>query len=158
MKTLGLSVERQLRFLAALSESGDARAAAETAEASWEELHELRQLDPEFASAWRSAEEAATDSLEALARARAIEGFMQPVTSDGKVVRDDRGQPLVVRRHADEILLSLLRARRPEKYGGWNGMSDALYPRWFRWLAFVFVGSVSIWVLGSLIIQLTHRH
>ena len=33
MKTLGLSVERQLRFLAALAASGDARAAAETTEA-----------------------------------------------------------------------------------------------------------------------------
>ena len=53
MKTLGLSVERQLRFLAALGESGDARAAAETAEVTSEELQELRSLDPEFAAAWR---------------------------------------------------------------------------------------------------------
>ena len=158
MKTLGLSVERQLRFLAALGELGDARAAAETAEVTSEELQELRSLDPEFAAAWRSAEEAATDNLEALARARAVEGFMQPITSDGKVVRDDRGQPLVVRRFADDILLSLLRAQRPGKYGRWNGMSDALYPRWVRWLAFVFVGSVSVWVLGSLAVQLTRGH
>jgi hypothetical protein len=158
MKTLGLNVERQLRFLAALSESGDAQAAAETAEANLEELQELRGLDPEFATAWRRAEEAATDKLEALARARAIEGFVQPVTSDGKVVRDDRGQPLVVRGYADNILLSLLRAQRPEKYGDWKGMSDALYPRWVRWLSFVFVGSLSVWVLGSLIAQLTRGH
>ena len=78
MKTLGLSVERQLRFLAALGESGDARAAAETAEVTWEELQELRSLDPEFAAAWRSAEEAATDNLEALARARASRASCSP--------------------------------------------------------------------------------
>ena len=64
----------------------------------------------------------------------------------------------VVRRYADDILLSLLRAQRPEKYGDWNGMSDALYPRWVRWLAFVFVGSVGVWVLGSLVAQLTRGH
>jgi hypothetical protein len=32
------------------------------------------------------------------------------------ILRDDDGQPLVIRRYSDNLLLALLKARRPEKF------------------------------------------
>jgi len=40
----------------------------------------------------------------------------EPLVSSGKVVRDDDGQPLAIRRYSDNLLLALLKARRPEKF------------------------------------------
>lgn len=36
--------------------------------------------------------------------------------SGGKIVRDDDGQPIAIRRYSDMLLLALLKAHRPEKY------------------------------------------
>jgi hypothetical protein len=36
--------------------------------------------------------------------------------SAGKVVRDDDGQPLAIRRYSDSSLLALLKAHRPERF------------------------------------------
>jgi hypothetical protein len=64
-----------------------------------------------------------------LARRRAVEGLIEPVLSDGKVVRDDKGQPIVVRRYSDIILLALLKAQYPDKFNDWAFLSGVLYPR-----------------------------
>jgi hypothetical protein len=39
------------------------------------------------------------------------------VVSAGKLVRDEAGSAVVVRRYSDMLLLALLRARRPHKFG-----------------------------------------
>ncbi len=57
----------------------------------------------------------ATDRLEDEARRRAVEGIEEPLVSAGKLVRDDHGQPIWVRRYSDNLLLGLLKARRPPR-------------------------------------------
>ena len=72
----------------------------------------MRKEDPVFAAAWDEAEEKAADVLEAEARRRAVLGVPKPL---GKVVRDDDGQPIAIRRYSDTLLLALLRAHRPPR-------------------------------------------
>jgi hypothetical protein len=39
----------------------------------------------------------------------------EPLVSAGKLVRDDDGQPILVRRYSDNLLLALLNAHRPPR-------------------------------------------
>ena len=42
-----------------------------------------------------------------------MEGVPEPLISGGKLVRDDDGQPIVVQRYPDNLLLTLINSRRP---------------------------------------------
>jgi hypothetical protein len=79
-------------------------------------VYELRKTDAVFAGAWEEAEETAADRLEEEARRRAVEGVQEPLVSAGKIVRDDDGQPIAIRRYSDTLLIALLKAHRPEKF------------------------------------------
>ena len=113
MRKLKLTQTRQRRFLEALSETGIVSTAATMAGTSRTRVYELRRTDPAFAAAWDEAEQIATDRLEQEARRRAVEGLLEPLVSGGKLVRDDDGQPIMVRRYSDRLLAELLKARRP---------------------------------------------
>jgi hypothetical protein len=116
MKKLKLTRERQERFLKALAETGIVSTAAELAGTSRTRVYELRKRDPAFAAGWEEAEEKAADALEAEAWRRAVVGVPEPLVSAGKVVRDDDGLPIAIRRYSDTLMLALLKARRPEKF------------------------------------------
>lgn len=115
MNRLKLTKERQERFLHALANTGSVTAAIAGANTSRTRVYELRKTDPAFASAWQEAEEIATDRLEDEARRRAVEGIAEPLVSAGKLVRDNDGQPILVRRYSDNLLLALLKAHRPPR-------------------------------------------
>ena len=118
MRRLRLTKELQQRFLEALADTGSVSTAAAVAGTSRTRVYELRKADSTdstFASAWQEAEEIATDRLEDEARRRALEGVPELLISGGKVVRDDEGQPITVRRYSDNLLLALLKARRPAR-------------------------------------------
>jgi hypothetical protein len=115
MRRLKLNNARRQAFLQALAETGNVTAAVEIAGTSRSRVYELRRADPPFAAAWKEAEESAADALEAEARRRAVVGVLEPVVSSGKVVRDDDGQPIAIRRYSDNLLLALLKARRPPR-------------------------------------------
>jgi hypothetical protein len=116
MKRLRLTRERQERFLKALAETGIVSAAVEIAGTSRTRVYELRKRNPDFATAWEEAEERAADALEAEAWRRAVDGVQEPLVSGGKVVRDDDGQPIAIRRYSDALMIALLKARRPERF------------------------------------------
>ena len=116
MRRLRLNNARRQVFLRALAETGNVTAAVEIAGTSRSRVYELRKADPSFAVAWEEAEESAADALEAEARRRAVVGVLEPVVSAGKVVRDDDGQPIAIRRYSDNLLLALLKARRPPRH------------------------------------------
>lgn len=116
MKKLKLTRERRERFLAALADTGIVSAAVAIAGTSRTRVYELRKHDSGFSCAWDEAEEQAADALEAEAWRRAVNGAPEPIVSNGKVVRDDDGRPLAIRRYSDNLLLALLKARRPEKF------------------------------------------
>ena len=116
MKKLKLTRERRERFLKALAETGIVSAAVAIAGTSRTRVYELRKRDAGFALAWAEAEEVAADALEAEAWRRAVEGVPEPLVSAGRVVRDDDGAPLAIRRYSDMLMLALLKARRPERF------------------------------------------
>ncbi len=115
MRRLKLTRELQKRFLEALADTGSVSTAAAVAGTSRTRVYELRRADPTFASAWQEAEDIAADRLEDEARRRALEGVPELLVSAGKLVRDDQGQPITVRRYSDNLLLALLRAHRPPR-------------------------------------------
>jgi hypothetical protein len=108
--------QRSRRFLETLAETGNVTAAAAAAGISRGGAYDHRQIDDAFAAAWREAEEIAADRLESEAWRRAVDGVSEPVISMGKLVRDDNGEPVTIQRYSDNLLLSLLRAHRPEKF------------------------------------------
>jgi hypothetical protein len=113
MRKLKLDQSRQARFLKELATTGSVSKAAALAATSRTRIYELRKVDPAFAAAWEEAEEIAADRLEDEARRRAIDGVSEPLVSAGRLVRDDDGQPIMVRRYSDNLLLALIRSRRP---------------------------------------------
>jgi hypothetical protein len=115
MQRLRLNSARRQAFLRALAETGNVSAAVEIAGTSRSRVYELRKSDPSFALAWEEAEETAADALEAEARRRAIEGTQEPLVSAGRIVRDDDGQPIAIRRYSDNLLLALIKAHRPPR-------------------------------------------
>jgi hypothetical protein len=116
MKRFKLTGERQERFLAALAETGIVSAAVEIAGTSRTRVYELRKRSADFAAAWEEAEEKAADALEAEAWRRAVVGIQEPLVSGGKLVREDDGQPIAIRRYSDTLMIALLKARRPERF------------------------------------------
>jgi len=116
MKKLRLTKERQESFLKALANTGSVTAAVAMAATSRTRVYELRNADPVFASSWEEAEEIAADRLEEEARRRAVEGVQEPLVSAGKIVRDDDGLPIAIRRYSDTLLLALLKAHRPGRF------------------------------------------
>lgn len=70
----------------------------------------LYKRDPEFAKRFDDACRAATDTLELEARRRALEGVDEPLMYQGKNVG-------YVRKYSDQLLMFLLKGRRPKVYG-----------------------------------------
>jgi hypothetical protein len=108
--------DRRERFLKALAETGIVTLAAEIIGVSRARVYQVQKEDPGFAAGWAEAEEQAADALEAEAWRRAVDGVREPVVSGGKLVRDDDGRPLAIQRYSDQLMLVLLKARRPEKF------------------------------------------
>jgi hypothetical protein len=116
MKALKFTKDRREAFLRALADTGIVTVAAGVAGVTRERVYQVRKEDPVFAAAWDEAEEKAADALEAEAWRRAVVGVPEPLLSGGKVVRDDDGLPIAIRRYSDTLMIALLKARRPEKF------------------------------------------
>jgi hypothetical protein len=101
---------RREAFLRALADTGIVTVAAGVAGVTRARAYQVRKADPAFAAAWDDAEEKAADALEAEAWRRAVVGVPVPLVSGGKVVRDDEGQPLLIRQFSDPLLITLLKA------------------------------------------------
>jgi hypothetical protein len=125
MKRLKLTEARRERFLNALAETGNITAAVVLAGTSRMRVYELRKVDEDFRAAWDEAENSASDKLEAEAWRRAVDGVPEPLVSAGKIVRDDDGNPIAIRRYSDAMLTLLLKARRPEKFRERNSVEKS---------------------------------
>ncbi len=97
-------------FLDTLAESGSVTAAAERAGLARRALYRRRAEDDGFALAWSEAETLGLAALEDEARRRALEGRLEQVWH--------KGEPCgTVRKFSDALLVLLLKAHMPEKYG-----------------------------------------
>ena len=83
--------------------------AAEAVGMSRSGAYKLRETDANFAQAWAEAYAASTELLEA-------EAFQRAMGRDEVVGVDKDGQPVVVKKYSDLLLIFLLRARRPKMY------------------------------------------
>lgn len=128
-----ITPDKQRRFIATLAATGIVSQAALSIGASVEALYKLRHRAgaEDFARAWDAAVERGYSRLEDCALERAIAGEERPVVSRGKVVA-------TWTHHNTGLLMFLLRARRPEKYGAvrvgdlreGHPVYDALKVRW----------------------------
>lgn len=111
-------------FLVALSQTrGNASAAARHAGVARSVVYEERKRDPEFAEAWREADEVAVELLEQIAYTRATVGVPRRITRT-TTRRDATGNILEVtetveeaQRLSDGLLRDQLRAAKPHVYG-----------------------------------------
>jgi hypothetical protein len=114
--TRKITAQRKQRFLLALAETGNVRASCIAAAVSRQPIYDQRHADPAFAKAWEEAAEIAADRLESEAWRRGVDGVPEPLVSAGRLVCDQSGEPMTIKRYSDNLLLALLRATRPEKF------------------------------------------
>jgi hypothetical protein len=124
--------EWKAAFCAHLARMGNVKLAAEAAGLSRATVYQHRDADKAFAATWDEAMKDAADVLEAEAFRRAVEGIVKqvthkadivtvPVDKNGNVVTADdpafvRRVPLVERVYSDNVLLAMLRAKKPNEY------------------------------------------
>ena len=106
----------QAAFLHALRQTGNVSAAARAAGTCRSRCYEARQRDRGFAAAWADALEEAADRLEMEAFRRAVEGVGEERFFRGDVVG-------TVTCYSDRLLMFLLKARRPARFG--SGSEEA---------------------------------
>jgi hypothetical protein len=99
-----------VRFLGALATTASVTRAAKASGLHRNTWYRHRSQRPEFAAAWAEALERGTDALEDEAVRRAVEGVLKPVFHQGKRVG-------ALRTYSDTLLMFLLKARRPDKFG-----------------------------------------
>jgi hypothetical protein len=104
-----ITQEQRETFIATLADTRNVTIAAREAGIARRAALSLRACDPDFATEWQDAEEAASDLLEHEARERAMKGVGEPVYYHGQEVGE-------LRRYSETLLLMFLRAERPEKF------------------------------------------
>jgi len=102
------------RFLEVLSQTANISMAARAAAIDRTTPYGWREQDSEFAAKWDQAIEQAIETLEAEAWRRAVEGTKEPII--GRKERDKDGIITYVKRYSDTLLVTLLKAHKPEKY------------------------------------------
>lgn len=110
----GVPADVRERFLTEYARTGNLQASAVASGVGRRTVYTWQEHDEQFALAFREAEAEAIEALEAEARERATVG--------GKLVREVwRGDRLVERvieyRPSDTVLVKLLQALKPDKYG-----------------------------------------
>lgn len=158
MYTSKISRGRQLRFLAALGKSGNVVSAALDAHVDRAGLEETRRRDRTFAQEWEAAEQAATYQLVHEAWRRAMDGVPEPIISEGKVVRDDAGQPLAIQRYSDALLIELLRINRAGKYSSRIYWKSVINSPPIRRLALICLIILFALAIGGMAVHLLRNH
>lgn len=97
------------RFIQKLAETCNVSEACRFAAIGRTTAYEMRDSEPEFAAAWKDAEDEAADKLEREAWRRAVEGTDKPVTFQGEITA-------TYKEYSDRMLELLLKAHRPERY------------------------------------------
>lgn len=105
-----LKQSRQARFLESFLVTANVSHACKIAEIDRSTHYEWLKTDDAYSTAFSEAEEYATDTLEAEARRRAIDGVQEPV---GWFQGAPGGY---VTRYSDTLLIFLLKGAKPEKY------------------------------------------
>ena len=106
----------QKRFLEAFEVSCSIQKAARWANIHRQTHYDWLRKDATYPARFAEARERATQTLEDEAVRRAVEGVRRPVLYRGKQVYI-QGEPLFDIEYSDQLLIRLLEAYNPEKYG-----------------------------------------
>jgi hypothetical protein len=107
-------------FLEAFAEFGIVTAACGAAGVSRSTAYKRRDDDEAFALAWTGVETATTERMEAEARRRAVEGWVEREEFES-VYNEETGElerhpSVIVRKYSDTLLMFMLKARKPDTY------------------------------------------
>lgn len=96
-------------FLAELAKTGNVAKSARKAKIERKSAYRLKDSDEAFRLAWEEALEVSVEWLEAEARRRAADGFLEPQFFAGSKCGS-------IRKYSDTLLIFLLKAHNPKKY------------------------------------------
>jgi hypothetical protein len=117
-------------FLREYGERGRVDLACQAVGLSRSGAYRLRGKSADFARDWKEAKAVAVSVLEDEARRRAVDGVDEPLVSNGRLVTDEHGKPVTVRRYSDKLMVLLLKGAKPGIYhdnaaGALNGGGTA---------------------------------
>ncbi len=96
-------------FIETIRETGNMAAACRVAGVSAATMYRRRESNKALAAQWEEALESAVDTLELVARERALNGVKEPVFYKGEIVGE-------IVKPSDRLMETLLRAHRPDKF------------------------------------------
>lgn len=112
------TVQHKKDFLAAFVACGNVSLTARQTGIGRQTHYDWLRLDPDYAAAWEEARAEALGVLEVEARRRAVEGTPRVKFHKGEPLIDPaNGGPYVEREYSDVLLIFLLKAWDPDKYG-----------------------------------------
>jgi hypothetical protein len=112
-----ITLKQKMRFLAALRESPNVKAACAAANVGRSAIYALEREDKEFSEAWHDALGESIDDLHGIAIDLARHGSVEPVVSGGKLIfRPGTNDPWTITRHPIALMMRLLEAHLPEKF------------------------------------------
>jgi len=106
--------ETMALFLASLRENPNISLACDRAGISREGAYNWREKYKEFSKGWEEAIERTRDTARSSFYQRAVHGWDEPVTSMGKVVYDQNGNPLMLHKWSDTLANTYAKANLPE--------------------------------------------
>jgi hypothetical protein len=117
-------------FLEHLSKMGIVRLAAEAAGVGRQTVYDHRESDKAFAAKWAQAIDDAADTMEAEAYRRAVDGLVQKKFTKGgePIIDPETGQQYFERVYSDNLLLAMLRAKKPGEYRDNITLTNAASP------------------------------
>lgn len=104
----------QATFLASFAQTANFTAACRDAGVDRSTAYRWQEHDEAFALRYRQAEGEANDVIRGAIFRRAIEGIDKPLHYQGRLVKDEYGEPATVKEYSDTLLIFLAKARMPE--------------------------------------------
>jgi hypothetical protein len=109
-----ISLDAQSRFLAVFARTGVVAIVCRAAAISSAQIDHWLETDVAFQERYHEAREEATDWIIHEVWQRAVEGWDEPLRYRGHPATDAHGDPVLLRRYSDRLLLALCRWRLPE--------------------------------------------
>jgi len=110
------TAKKKAKFLEYLMSGVTVSGAAAMVKMNRQYLYRLKERNKKFSEAWDEAYEIGTEALEDEAKRRAVKGVIEPKFHNGKMIVDEKGNPVGVRKYSDTLLIFLLKGRNPKKF------------------------------------------
>jgi hypothetical protein len=104
----------QETFLLNFAVSANLTAACRAAGVERITVYRWQEHDETFSLRYKQAEAEVNDVVRAAIFRRAVEGVNEPLHHNGRIVKDEQGKPVTVKKYSDTLLIFLAKARMPE--------------------------------------------